>query len=76
MPTEKAKAADLDRKPMQFYLPAIVDDELNYLCRRQAERDGVKPDRLRSFVVRVLIRHAYHLEREREEAEHAEGSEK
>lgn len=67
----KPKSAELDRKQVQFYLPVIALDELDYLCRRQAERDGVKPDRLRSFVVRVLIRQAFHREKDREESEHA-----
>lgn len=76
MPRETEPGTDLDRKQVQFYLPEIALDELDYLCRRQAERDGVKPARLRSFIVRLLIRQAYHRERDREEAEHAEGSEK
>jgi hypothetical protein len=69
------RVAGPPRRQVQLSLPELAIQELDYLCRRQAERDGIKPDRLRSGIVRRLIRQEFHRERAREEQEHqARGS--
>lgn len=56
-------------KQIMLSVYSETEDQLAYLCRRVAERQGGNPDRLKSPIVRALIAGEYQRERGREEQE-------
>jgi hypothetical protein len=53
------------RRVVNFSLPDTALEELDLLCQWQAARDGIAPRRLRSAIVRRLIRAEFLRERSR-----------
>jgi hypothetical protein len=56
---KKAKPAEAGRRQVQISLPEQAIDELAWLCDFIGNRDGVNPSRVKSSIVRRLIRQEY-----------------
>jgi hypothetical protein len=61
-PKRAPKSDDNTRLCVMLSLSPKALDELDWLCQDLAEREGSNPKRLRSHVVRMMIREKYRLQ--------------